>query len=53
MTNAEHNAIVEACAVAAEERHMIGQEWVPDSLWAAILGRAAANVRRLKKPEDK
>lgn len=38
---------VEACAVAAEAQDRAGREWVRDSLWADILKRAGANVRRL------
>lgn len=48
MTEAERNALIEECAVAAEQQDRTGREWVPDSLWAIILRRAGNNVRLLK-----
>lgn len=45
----EWDAVVEACAQAAEAQDRTGREWVRDSLWAAILRRAGENVRRLKR----
>jgi hypothetical protein len=48
MTPEERDAIIEECAVAAEAQDRTGREWVADSLWAAILRRAGANVRKLK-----
>lgn len=42
------DAVIEQCAVAAEQQDRAGREWVPDSLWANILRRAALNVRALK-----
>lgn len=44
-----YDAIVEQCAMAAEAQDRAGYEWVGDSLWANILRRAGANVRRLKR----
>lgn len=46
--DAERDAIIEACAVAAEAVDRIGHEWVRDSLWATVLKRAGDNVRALK-----
>lgn len=48
------NEIIEECAIAAEAQDRTGHEWVHDSLWANILKRAGANVRRLKseKPSN-
>lgn len=48
MTDDERNALIEECAVAAEQQDRIGYEWVGNSLWANILRRAGANVRKLK-----
>lgn len=48
MTEAERNALIEECAVAAEAQDRIGREWVLDSLWDAICKRAGNNVRLLK-----
>jgi hypothetical protein len=48
MTEAERNALIEECAVAAEAQERTGHEWVRDSLWFAILRRAGNNVRMLK-----
>lgn len=48
MTEAERNALIEECAVAAEAQDRTGREWVRDSLWDAILKRAGRNVRALK-----
>jgi hypothetical protein len=45
----EWDAVVEACAVAAEAQDRIGREWVRDSLWAEICRRAGENVRALKR----
>lgn len=42
------NALIEECAQAAEQQDRTGYEWVRDSLWANILRRAGANVRKLK-----
>lgn len=39
--------LIERCAVAAEAQDRTGREWVKDSLWDNILGRAGANVRAL------
>lgn len=50
VSDADFNAIVEACAVAAEAQDRAGREWVRDSLWDAILKRAGDNVRALKRP---
>ena len=44
-------ATVEECAVAAEAQDRTGRAWVRDSLWAAILKRAGANVRALAAPK--
>lgn len=44
----ERNDIIEQCAVAAEAQDRVGYEWVGSSLWANILRRAGANVRKLK-----
>lgn len=41
--------MIEVCAVAAEAQDRAGYEWVQDSLWANILRRAGANVRKLKQ----
>lgn len=49
MTNDERNAVIEECAIAAEQQDRAGREWVRDSLWARILKRAGDNVRRLKR----
>lgn len=48
MTEEERNALIEECAVAAEQQDRIGYEWVGNSLWANILRRAGQNVRKLK-----
>ncbi|GEC56827.1 hypothetical protein [Bradyrhizobium phage ppBeUSDA76-2] len=48
MTEAERNALIEECAVAAEAQDREGYEWVHNSLWAKILLRAGNNVRLLK-----
>lgn len=48
MTEAERNALIEECAVAAEAQDRAGYEWVHNSLWAKILLRAGNNVRLLK-----
>ena len=45
---AERDAIIEACAVAASGIDRIGYEWIRDSLWDVILRRAGDNVRALK-----
>lgn len=52
MTPAERNELIEECAVAAEQRDRIGIEWVADSLWANILRRAGASVRKLKSVQS-
>lgn len=46
--DAERDAIIEACAVAASAIDRTGYEWVRDSLWATVLKRAGDNVRALK-----
>lgn len=46
----EREAIIEECAVAAEQQDRVGYEWVRDSLWHVILQRAGANVRALLQP---
>lgn len=48
MTQQERDALIEECARAAEQQDRAGREWVPESLWAKILTRAGAEVRRLK-----
>lgn len=44
----DRDTLIEQCAVAAEAQDRAGYEWVQDSLWANILKRAGANVRKLK-----
>jgi hypothetical protein len=48
MTEEERNALIEECAMAAEQQDRSGREWVADILWANILRRAGSNVRKLK-----
>ncbi|MBR0875013.1 hypothetical protein JQ633_31965 [Bradyrhizobium tropiciagri] len=48
MTEAERNALIEECAIAAEAQDRTGHEWVHGSLWDNMMKRAGNNVRLLK-----
>jgi hypothetical protein len=42
------DALIEECAIAAEQHDRTGGEWIERDIWKAILQRAGENVRRLK-----
>ncbi len=43
------NAVIEECAVLAEQQNRTGYEWVRDSLWDSIIKRVPAALRALKR----
>lgn len=46
--SAVRNETIAECAIAARQIDRVGYEWVKDSLWDNITGRASDAVRNLK-----